>query len=125
MYDYSQSPVSLLVQNPKREWGESITRMETQPFNLTPAWDMLRYKYLLIATPQPSLGLAISLAIRNEAVLIGQAGDWYLYESRILRVPVTAPDAWPPTPHPPTLHLEVTRAALELESIEQGRPVLP
>jgi hypothetical protein len=125
MYDYSQSPVSLLVQDPKKEWVESITRMETRPFDFTPSWDMLRYRYLLIATSQPSLGLAISLAIRDDAVLIGQAGDWYLYESRILQVPVTARDAWPPTPHPPTLHVQVTLASQELAAIEQGKPISP
>jgi hypothetical protein len=120
LFDYTQSPVSLLVQRPSVEWVESITRVETHPFDLTSSWDMLRYRYLFVACPEPSLGVAMTLALRNDAALIGRAGDWYLYESRILQVPVNAHDAWPPSPHPPTLHMQVALVSRELQAIEHG-----
>jgi hypothetical protein len=120
LYDYTQSPLSPVAQRPKKQWSESITRLESHAFDLTTSWDMLRYRYLLISTPSPLRAVATTLAVRNDATLIGQAGDWYLYESRILRVPINARDAWPPTPHPPTLQVQFAVVSRELSAIESA-----
>jgi hypothetical protein len=118
LFDYTQSPTSPLSMRPRKQWVESIARLEKHPYDFTPSWDFTRYRYLLVTTPTPTLGVATVLALRNEAVLIGTRGDWYLFESRLPRVPIDAGDAWPPKPHPPTLQQDLRLVSREIETIE-------
>jgi hypothetical protein len=120
LFDYTQSPVSPVAQRPKMQWAESINRMEKSPYHLIPSWDLLRYRYLLITTSSPPVGMAAALALRDDATLLGHEGDWYLFESRILGVPINARDAWPPQPHPPNLQDLLQALPRELNAIENA-----
>ena len=120
LFDYTQSPVSPVSQYPNKEWVEPITRMETHPYEMRPAWDFTRFRYLLLSTPKQTIGAALTLALRNDAVLIGVEGDLYLFESRLPLVPIDADDAPLPTPHPSTLLRKLDIASRELEEIEHA-----
>ena len=75
-----------------KQWAKATNRMEKHPFELIPSWDLLRYRYLLVITPSPlPRNEMTALALRNDATLVGHEGDWYLFESRILSVPIDAP----------------------------------
>jgi hypothetical protein len=123
LFDYSQSPTSPVSMRPKKQWAEAISRIEKHPYDLTPSWDFRRYRYLLANTATPTVGVAMALAMRDEAVLVGQQGGWFLFESRLQLVRIDSGDAWPPSPHPPTLEYELRKESRELELIEQAGQV--
>jgi hypothetical protein len=118
LIDYTDSPNSPVSQRPTKIWAEPLRRMEGRPFRFRPAWDFTRYRYLLLTTPKPSRAAGLTLAMRNEATLIGAQGDWYLFESKLPLVPIDADDAPLPTPRPPTLR------ALAHDVLSQARDVI-
>jgi hypothetical protein len=123
LFDYTQSPTSPLAMRPRKQWVESIARLEKHPYDFTPSWDFTRYRYLLVTTPTPTLAVATALALRKEALLVATQGDWYLFESRLPLVPIDANDAWPPKPHPLTLQQELRLVSREIEAIESAGAV--
>jgi hypothetical protein len=122
LFDYTQSPVSPVSQFPSKEWAEPIARMEVHPYDFRPDWDFTRFRYLLLSSPKATIGAAVTLALRDDAVLIGQKGDIYLYESRLPLVPIDADDEPLPTPHPATLRKMLKNVARELEEVERAGP---
>jgi hypothetical protein len=119
-FDYTTSPMSPVSQRPEKQWSEPIMRMQNKPYELRPEWDFQRFRYVLASTPTRTLAAATVLAFRNDGVLIAHVGDWYLFESRLKVVPVDAPDAPLPVPHPPTIRKGLQVVAKELELIERA-----
>jgi hypothetical protein len=115
MFDYSQSPVSPVAQRPEKQWAEPVDRLEGHPYDMRPAWDFTRFRYVLMATPKPTLAAAAEMAITDEARLVASKGDWYLFESRLPLVPIDADDAPLPTPRPATLRKKLRDVARDLE----------
>ncbi len=120
LFDYSQSPVSPVSQRPEKQWTEPLVRMENHPYEMRPDWDFRRFRYFLFSTQHPTIGAAVTLAIRNDAVLIGSKGDLYLFESRLPVAPVDANDAPLPMPDPPTLRQMLANASREIDQIEHA-----
>jgi hypothetical protein len=116
-FDYTQSPVSPVSQRPDKQWAEALARMENHPFEMRPDWDLTRFRYFLLLSTKPTIGAAVTLAIRNDAILIGSKGDLYLFESRLPVVPIDASDAPLPMPDPPTLRQMLANASNELAQI--------
>jgi hypothetical protein len=123
LYDYTMSPVSPVSQRPEKQWYESAARMSGESYQLRPAWDFTRYRYLLLITPLPGRAAAATLAIRDAAVLIGHQGDWYLFESRLPRVAIDAEDAELPLPHPASLRKRLRLVSNELDQIANAGTV--
>jgi hypothetical protein len=119
-YDYSLSPVSPVSQYPDKQWAEPISRMQNLPYEMRPDWDFTRFRYLVLSCPKPTTAAALTLAIRDDAVLIGNHGDLYLFESRLPLVAIDADDAQLPRPHPPTLRKKLAGAVEELKEIDLG-----
>jgi hypothetical protein len=119
-FDYTTSPMSPVSQRPEKQWSEPITRMQNKAYELRPGWDFQRFRYLIVSTPTRTLAAAAVLALRDDAVLIANVGDWYLFESRLKVVPIDEPDAPLPVPHPPTIRKRLQIVAKELEQIEQA-----
>jgi hypothetical protein len=115
LYDYTISPVSPVAQRPNKQWTEPADRMAHDPFRMRPDWDLARFRYLLIATPKPSLAAAVTVALQDDARLLAAAGDWYLFESRLALVPIDANDAPLPTPHPASLRRKLRDLAAHRE----------
>jgi hypothetical protein len=125
LYDYTVSPTSPVAQRPEKEWTEPLLRMQLYGLKCRPAWDLQRFRYLLLTTPKPTRAAAMTLALRNEARLIATSGDWYLFESRLPLLPIDADDAPLPIPPPPTLRVmanEVLREARETPEAEPAGP---
>jgi hypothetical protein len=85
--------------------------MAHDPFRMRPDWDLTRFRYLLVATPRPSLAAAVTFALQDDATLLAAAGDWYLFESRLALAPIDANDAPLPTPHPASLRKKLRELA--------------
>jgi hypothetical protein len=102
-FDYTQSPISLVIQRPDKIWGEPVLRVVDKPLNMCPAHDFQRFRYMLIATVQPGLAAAVKMALADEARLIGSRGELYLFESKLAVAPVDGDDVPLPDPMPDTL----------------------
>jgi hypothetical protein len=125
LFDYTQSPTSPVSQYPSKQWPEPISRMEMHPYDMRPDWDFTRFRYLLLSTPKQTIGAALTLALRDDAVLIGAVGDLYLFESRLPLVPIDTDNMPLPTPHPPSLRKKLENVARELDQIEHAGLVAP
>jgi hypothetical protein len=125
LFDYTHSPVSPVALRPEKEWAEAVFRLAGHPYALRPAWDLTRFRYLLVVTPDKVLAGAVTVAIRKEARFLAMRGDWYLFESRLPLVPIDADDAPLPTPHPPTLRRMLKDLAGEIQAAEEGAEPLP
>ncbi|MGH7272784.1 MAG: hypothetical protein ACREJ3_20330 [Polyangiaceae bacterium] len=129
LFDYTQSPVSPVAQRPDKQWTESVGRMELQPYQMRPDWDMTRYRYLLIVTPDPGLAKATEMVLKKQARFIDTKGDWTLFESRLPVVAIDADDAPLPKPHPSSI-LKLLRVLVkQLTGSEglgvKGQPPVP
>lgn len=121
LFDYTQSPVSPVVQRPDKEWVIEMDRLEGRPLELRPAWDFVRFRYLALVTSTPGLGEVVELALRGDAHLVASQGDWFLFESNWPVVPTDADDAPVPMPPPPTLQKKLKEIARELDTADVGR----
>jgi hypothetical protein len=122
MYDYTQSPISIVSQRPAKQWGETVERLAGRLIEIRPAWDFRHFRYLLVATPKESLGIALSMAMTDEAALIASSGDWYLYESKLPLIAVDADEPRLMPPYPPSLsaRLEAVAKKLRIEADDAG-----
>ena len=124
LFDYTSSPASPVTQRAEKQWIDPIDRVDGNPMAFRPDWDLTRFRYLLINTTRAGMGTVLTLALRDEVSLLAQSGSWYLFESRLPRVPFDADDAHLPEPHPATLRRKLKELAVQLESSEQ-EPVDP
>jgi hypothetical protein len=124
-FDYSQSPVSPVAQRPEKEWTEPVDRLELLPYQMRPDWDLTRFRYLLVITPDRPLANGVAFALRTEARLVGSRGDWSLFESRLPVVPIDADEAPMPVPHPATLHKKLAEVVKAIDAAEAGTGPIP
>lgn len=124
LYDYTQSPVSPVVQRPEKEWVDSIDRLDGRPLEVRPAWDLVRFRYLALVTSTPGIGQVVEIALRGDARLVTHQGDWFLFESTWPVVPVDSDDVPLPMPPPPSLQKKLKLVAQELEAadVDRGAP---
>jgi hypothetical protein len=125
LFDYTQSPVSPVAQRPDKQWADVVDRTQHRPFALRPAWDLTRFRYLLIDTPDRALAAAVTIALRHDARFVAAKGDWYLYESRLPLVPIDADDAPLPASRPPTLRAMLKSTVEEMRAAESGAGPVP
>jgi hypothetical protein len=127
LFDYTQSPISPVAQRPDKEWADAMDRTSGHPLAFRPAWDLTRFRYLLVVTRDKPLGLWAAMALQKEARFVASEGDWYLFESRLPLVPIDADDAPLPVPHPPTLRKELREVARGIRAAEEasGAPADP
>jgi hypothetical protein len=103
LFDYTQSPISVVSQHPNKEWAEIRSRIQRHVVELRPAWDFTRFRYFVFECREVELPTAVAAALTNYARLIAVQGDFYLFESTLPLVPIDADDAPVPNPRPPTL----------------------
>ena len=122
IYDYTQSPISIVSQRPAKQWGETVERLAGRLMQIRPRWDFEHFRYLLVATPKESLGIALSMAMHDDATLVASSGDWYLYESKRPMIAVDADEPLLKPPYPPSLTTGLDAVAKKLrdEASEGG-----
>jgi hypothetical protein len=109
-FDYTQSPTSPALLAKRAEWNDSTRRL-LHGEDLRPAWDLKRYRYVFVHIARPEEIMSVRVALAPEAHFVDSAGDWMLFESNILSVPIDAPDAPLPSPAPPSFAEKYAGAA--------------
>jgi hypothetical protein len=116
LFDYTLSPISPVTQRASKQWTDAIDRIDENPLGLRPGWDFTRFRYVLCNTKHSGLGAAVAIAIKDEAQLIGQSGNWYLFESRLPLVPFDSDDLPLADPRTPTLRWRLTELATQIDA---------
>ncbi len=116
LFDYTQSPISPVAQRPEKEWADVTDRTSHDPLALRPAWDLTRFRYLLVVTRDKPVGIWLTMALQKDARFVAAQGDWYLFESLLPLVPIDADDAPLPPSRPPTLRKLLRDVAGEVKA---------
>jgi hypothetical protein len=103
VYAFTDSPVSPMVLKRRYQWNESLVRVAFDSWRFSPAHDLKRYRYVMIRTQDPGLKWMASFALAQEATLIGEEGEWALFESKLDVIPLKSPDEMLPEPKPETM----------------------
>jgi hypothetical protein len=85
--------------------------MVMTPFAFAPAYDLTRFRYVLVRAVAPRMQAALVGAFAPEARLLGNQGSWMIFESMLPTCSVTDVDRAPPSPAPTPLAVRV-RAVL-------------
>jgi hypothetical protein len=96
-FDYTQSPTSPALLSERAQWPDSTRRM-IHGEDVRPAWDLRRFRYVLVRLHEPNEYMNVRAALEPEAHVVDISGDWMIFESDVVSVPVDAPDAPLPSP---------------------------
>jgi hypothetical protein len=121
LFDFTASVISPAFLNPRHGWNEPYWRLQVQPALIRPEHDLNRFRYVFLHTTIHHWGELAETAFAPDAKLIGQEGEWWLFESTHVKYDITAPDEDLPEPRPHTLRKRVK----DVERREKGLPIPP
>lgn len=120
-HNFARSPIAPAVFNPEYRWDESDKRMNSDSTRFT-ASDLDRYRYVLVHGRNPGIHHLAELTLSGDAHPVAMVGEWSLFESNRLRLPLLSPDGPPPSPTEPTFRQRLATAA-QNEAARFGEPL--
>jgi hypothetical protein len=121
-YAFTDSSVSPMFLARRYQWNESLVRITYESWSFMPQHDFTRFRYLILRAREARLKWLASYALAREATLIGEFGEWALFESKLNVVPLTSPDVPLPNPRPETLRDRVLKVSQELSNSSNAAP---
>jgi hypothetical protein len=119
LFDFSQSPVSPAFLNPRYQWNEPYLRMVNRLIEFKPEHDLERFRYLFIHTTVEDWGVWAKDVLEPFARYIDHRGEWFLFESKRVKVSPLSEDAAVPNPRPHSFRWLVRQYLRE----RQGQPL--
>jgi hypothetical protein len=119
-FDFTLSHISAAYMKPEHHWQLTYARIGKAPYLLRPEYDMRRFRYALVHTKDPMRGAASVHAFAPEARFLGHKGEWYLFESTLPLLPLTAPDEALTDERSLTFHVRVIHSLMRLEGQNIG-----
>jgi hypothetical protein len=110
-FDFTQSAMAPVYQTEACDWPITRERYVRGIHEFRPAYDMRRFRYVVIYAVEPYAREVLTDALRAEARLIDASDRWYLFES-ILKVRALCDFDWKmPDPAPERLFERLRRMA--------------
>lgn len=103
LFDFTRSPIAPAFMSLKYAWEDPWARMHDQPILVRPSHDLDYFRYVYFHSAVPTQHLVARLAFAPDAVVLGQRGEWTLFESTHLKHGLLDADAHLPYPRPHTL----------------------
>jgi len=103
LYDFTFSETAPVYQRREKQWTALVDRMTGSSYALLPSYDLTRFRYALLHTPDESIADVAVLALAPDARPIAREGEWTVMESTLALVPIDSPDEPTPAPPPKTL----------------------
>jgi hypothetical protein len=105
LFSFTDAPTSPVVLSPAHQWNEPVLRLTYDPFAFSLAHDLRLFRYVLVHVNPEWTRVEPTLvrAFTPEARLVGDSGEWLLFESTLTTIPLTDPDPGP-VMSGPTLH---------------------
>ena len=112
LFSLAYSSIAPVQMDPRLVWNEVLTRVGSNSMNLAPAYDLQRFRYVLVHSRSPFLAKIAVEALAPEAKLTSSRGEWTLLESTLPQQRLDAPEPPPPDVLPTSLR---TRALALLQ----------
>jgi hypothetical protein len=103
LLSFADSSIAPVIIDPKYQWSEALVRNNVHVTLFRPAFDLKRYRYVLLCTLEPRVAALTPALFSPEAEVVAARGPWILLRSTIWDVPVMSPDSRSPYPRPETL----------------------
>ncbi len=100
LHSFAEYPIAPMIVRRGARWDEAVIRVYRAPGHLRPAWDLTRFRYLLLRIQEPERALLVERALGPEGRKVASEGAWSLFESTRPLAPIDAPDAPPAQPRP-------------------------
>ena len=113
LHSFTEYPIAPMLVRKGIRWDEEVIRVYRSPVSLRPAWDLTRFRYLLVRIVEPQRASLVERALAPDARLVAGEGAWYLFESTHATVAIDAPDAPLPSTPPPTIQERVNAVLAE------------
>jgi hypothetical protein len=110
LFSFTDAPALPIKMPVRYQWNEPVLRLAPTPFAFMPAFDLLRFRYVLVYERARAMDAVLETSFGPEARLVTKEGPWLLFESTLPLVPLTAGDASLPSPRPEVLADRVRRA---------------
>jgi hypothetical protein len=127
LFSFVESPISPVIFARAYEWSEPIDRIVARDAGICPRYDFTRFRYLLFMTTSAPTQYVATFALQPDARLLGQAGNWALYESTKPVVPARSPDGPGPGGCPSgNLNARMAQVQDEVKALlAAGKPLPP
>lgn len=100
--DFLVLPHYSVRMRPALTWMRTRDRL-AWPQDFIPSADLTRFRYVLVRLGRAHDPATLVRALAPEARPVARSGLWMLFESRLPRVPIDAPESWPARPAGATL----------------------
>ena len=107
LFSFTDAPTYPVTIPAQLRWDEPVKRMVMTPFGFAPAYDLRRFRYVLVHTTSTRIASLLPQAFAPEARLVTQQGSWMLFESLLAIESITSPDQPFPSPPPTPLAARV------------------
>ena len=88
----------------EQQWSHVSDRIGGHAFEMIPSYDLTRFRYAILHTPDPSVAAVATIALGPEGRPIFRQGEWTVVESTLPIVPIDSPDEPLPAASGKTLH---------------------
>jgi hypothetical protein len=105
LFSFTDAPTSPVVVRRQYEWNEPVLRMVQEPTAFCPSHDFRRFRYALVrlAPEWSELAPALASVMAPEGRVVGQAGEWILFESTLEVASPVSGDVPLPAPRPESI----------------------
>lgn len=122
---FTAAPISPVQMSPEYRWDEYDIRIfQLGTRGLKPSHDLRRFHWLVGYSREPVARRLLKEALVNDATLVSESGDWFLFESKYPEVSPLVPDD-PADPALPTLLDMVNKLVDDERAKSGGKPRAP
>ncbi len=115
-HDFTSSEIAPVYQRREAQWITAYDRMNGTPYEMMPSYDLTRFRYALLHTPDEGIANVAVVALAPDARMIFRQGEWTVMESTLPLVPIDALDEPTPTPAPKTLRERCIEAVARIRN---------
>ncbi len=122
---FNESVISPVLLRPEHVWHESAARLGNNTVDFEPQRDFALFRYALVHTRNAAIRAVAPEVMAPEGRMLGQAGEWQLFETTGTVVPLTAPEPPPPDGDLETFRVRSIRALARLAHARTSADAAP
>jgi hypothetical protein len=115
-YDFTFSETAPVYEQRDEQWSTVVDRMTGTSYTMMPSYDLTRFRYVLLHTPDTTIANVAVLALAPDARMVFREGEWTVMESTLPLVPIDSPDEPTPSPAPKTLRERCLEVAARIRN---------
>ena len=121
-YAFTDSPIAPAMLRPEYQWNEPLVRISKSGWAFRPNHDFKHFRYVIVRSVDPQLLVLAAYAMKPEARVISNAGEWLLLESNLEVVSLLSQDDPLPQPKAPSLRQRMKKS---LDELTKDNPIPP